>query len=408
MTAQQIVNLLPKQHDFLIASDREVLYSGSFAAGKTRALCYKLCTRASVPGAREGLCRKELVTLKATTLRTLLDGDGDLPPVLPRGTYEHNQSDKRIAIRGGGSIVYFGIDEPSKIGSYNLSGCAIDEAAELAERDYAMLRGRIRMPVEGLPNQLYMATNPDSPSHWLAQRFGLAGQSTTPISGCRAIQTCTADNRYLSRDYVADIATFTGVARARYYEGRWAGSDRLVYDAWTRDKFVTERHQKWSRIVVGVDEGYVNPCAVVVCGIDGDGRMHVVECYHERRKLQSEVVQHCVSVAKKYRPDAFVCDPSAAGLIADLRSKGLHCVEADNAVMQGIQAVRRRLIVAGDGRARLTVDPRCSALIAEFETYETVEGQDRPVKENDHALDALRYAVMYVDSVGPEARPYFV
>ena len=81
-------DLLPAQLDFIRAREREVLYSGAFGAGKTRALCMKLVSRlVGRPGAREGLARKHLVSLKATTLRTLLEQDGNLPPVLPRGTY---------------------------------------------------------------------------------------------------------------------------------------------------------------------------------------------------------------------------------------------------------------------------------------------------------------------------------
>jgi hypothetical protein len=96
------IKILPKQADFLQATERHVLYSGAVGAGKTRALCLKIAMRASFPGSREGLCRKHLVTLKATTLKTLLEGDGDMPPVLPAGYYQHNKSEKTIKLDGGG------------------------------------------------------------------------------------------------------------------------------------------------------------------------------------------------------------------------------------------------------------------------------------------------------------------
>ena len=89
-------SLLPKQFDFVKSEAREVLYSGAYAAGKTRALCYRLVSRAQVEGSREGICRKHLVTLKASTLRTLLEPDGTAPPVLPAGSYQHNKSEKVI------------------------------------------------------------------------------------------------------------------------------------------------------------------------------------------------------------------------------------------------------------------------------------------------------------------------
>ena len=90
--------LLPKQDLFVKATEREVLYSGAFAAGKTRCLCLKAVMRASHPGTREGLCRKHLVSLKATTLKTLLEPDGHLPAMLPKGTYTHHKSDKIIKL----------------------------------------------------------------------------------------------------------------------------------------------------------------------------------------------------------------------------------------------------------------------------------------------------------------------
>jgi phage terminase large subunit len=90
-------------------------------------------------------------------------------------------------------------------------------------------------------------------------------------------------------------------------------------------------------------------------------------------------------------------DPSAAGLIADMRFAGLAANGANNAVLDGIQLVKSLLAVQGDGRPRLTISPKCVNLIAEFESYCWKEGRaglrDEPEKANDHAMDALRYAL---------------
>ena len=68
----------------------------------------------------------------------------------------------------------------------------------------------------------------------------------------------------------------------------------------------------------------------------------------------------------------------------------------------GLQAVKNRLVVQGDGRPRLTVSADCVYTIAEFESYQWAENRqgmkDQPVKANDHCMDALRYAVMGVDA----------
>jgi len=417
MTAvmERVITLLPKQDEFLRATEREVLYSGAFRAGKSFALCCKLVYRAQTPGAREGLCRKYLVSLKATTLRTLLDGDGVFPPVLPLGSYVHNKSDKTIRLNEGGEIVYFGLDEiggqPAvrKVGSYSLTGCGVDEAEELTEADWTTLRGRVSVTVPDLPQQLYGATNPGAPSHHLAVRFGLAGGAVCSPN-CKAVITRSSDNHYLAPEYLADLATFTGLAHKRYVLGQWAGSDKLVYDTWDRAKFVQARPDvKWRRTIVGRDVGYQNPGCMLLMQQDGDGRIHVAKEIHERKVLPAEWITRAREWAVQYGPETYTTDPSSPEEIAAFRAAGLNATAANNERKEGVRLVRAHMIIAGDGKPRLTVDPSCVNTIREFETWETkpdVNGRaDEFTKDNDHAMDALRYGVMYLVSSGGQSWP---
>ena len=389
--------LLPKQLEFVQCNDSEVLYSGAFGAGKTRATCEKVLTHAVLPLNRVGLCRKTLVSLKATTLKTLLDGDGDQPPVLPAGSYTHNKSDKSIQVTGGGEIVYFGLDQPEKIGSLNLGACGVDEAVELEEDDWVMLRGRCRNQVDP-HRQLFGACNPGPPTHFLADRFGLAG-GNRPAPGCRAIETRSGDNFFLPVDYVEWLNTLTGTHAARYRDGKWVGFEGLVYDMWDRAVHIKERPGPWARIWGAIDEGYTNPAVLLSIGEDSDGRMHVFDAFYERQVLPSEFV----NVVKTRHDDngiqEMVADPSAVGLVRDLQAIDLIVItDLDNAVFDGIKRVQDRLAVQGDGRPRLTVDPSCVDVIREFESYLWKTGKDEPVKTLDHAMDAIRYLIAYVDS----------
>lgn len=403
MTVTEVrIRGLPKQKDFIRAEEREVLYSGAYRAGKSVALCLKAVSRATASvHAREALVRKHLITLKATTLRTLLEGDGVMPPILPHGTYTHNKADKIIRIRGCGEIVYFGLDDPDKIGSYTLSGCGVDEAVELSDTDYAALRGRVSLKVDGLPNQLYSACNPSAPSHHLAVRFGLGG-GHLPQPGTRAIVTCMADNAAnLPAEYIADAQTWTGLRKARYVDGLWAAAEGLVYDQWNTQVHVRERSGPWVREVVAVDEGYTNPFVRLRIGIDTDGRAHVLSEVYRPGMLVAEKVRTIREAATN--AESVVIDPSAADVLAECRNAGLPTRPADNAVFDGIQRVQARLAVMGDGMPRLTVDPSCVNLIREVEGYQwrkSSQGtaRDEPVKEADHAMDALRYAVSYIDA----------
>jgi phage terminase large subunit len=117
--------------------------------------------------------------------------------------------------------------------------------------------------------------------------------------------------------------------------------------------------------------------------------------------LQSEVVGACKLMVERYQAEAVQVDPSAAGLIAEMESEGLPANAADNTVVDGIQGVKARLAIAGDGKPRLTMSNACANTIGEFESYAWRERSgnmlDEPEKINDHAMDALRYTLRYLD-----------
>jgi len=389
--------LLNKQGSFIYDdTSRELLYSGAYGAGKTRALCIKIVQRAGHKGAVELLCRRHNTTLKKSTLRTLLLPDGNLPPVLHPSQYTHNKSEQTIKIHGGGEILYFGLDDPQKVGSVPATGVAIDESTELTEQLYLSVRARARVKLKGLRNQVYMATNPDSPNHFLAQRFGISGSARE--DGTRYIHAPAYENTFLPSEYVEDLSRFTGLMRKRYYEGLWVLSDRLIYDGWDRETFVRERDisgRTWTRWVVGQDDGYIHPAVTILIVQDSDGRIHAAREWSQSRMTEPQVVNHCLSWQKKYTGiDTWYVDPAAAKLRAEMDDKGLNVEGADNDVQGGIAVVRSFMTLAGDGSPMMTVDPTCTKLIHCLETYERKENSEAPVKVDDDEADALRYGVM--------------
>lgn len=395
--------LLPKQRAFVLNDAKQCLYSGAFGAGKSFSLCVKLVCRASKPRAREALVRKTLSDLKGTTLRTLLLGDGDTPPVLPLGSYTHNKSERLIKIHGGGEIVYFSMEDSSTIGSYNLTGAAVDQAEELTDDDWFFLLGRLRATGEGITRQLYAVCNPDSPSHHLAQRFGLAPDSLVPADGCWVVTTSSADNPHLPPDYLSVLNSFTGVRRKRYVQGLWAGAEGVVYESWDRARHVRQvsyHESEVARVIIGVDDGTTVPFAALRCVVLRSGHKFVERVAYRRGMLMQDKVD---AIAEMAPFDVIIVDPAASALKLHLRSAGFAVRDADNDVLAGIQEVQTQLSVSPDGTPWLTISPQCGDLIREMETYEwkvrkgahSAEVQrDEPVKENDHAVDALRYLCM--------------
>jgi len=384
---------LPKQLDFLRAVAREVLYSGAFGAGKTRALLLRLVVRAARAGTRELLCRKNNVSLKRSTLHTLLNRDGDLPPVLSDQMIEyHNKSEQVIKVRGGGEIIYCGLDDPAKIGSVQLTGVAVDEAIELTEDDWTMLRGRIRVKVKGVSNQIYAATNPGAPSHFLAQRFGLSGDNRQPSRGCFVVQTCTRDNFFLPPDYVADLAAFTGVARARYFEGQWVSAEGLVYPDMA-DCIIPHATPPEGVGVGGIDFGFRNPfCALAAVAYHVDDFGPVLYVHHERYQAEVPIRQHARALKSALGSDyLWHADPEDPEAMQELRREGLQAVKAKKHILAGVQSVNG-LIAQG----RLFISDRCENLRKEAEVYcyNQKNEKEKPADSYNHAMDALRYLVV--------------
>lgn len=408
---QHTLKLMPKQAQFVFDDAHwEILYSGAFGAGKSRALCCRAVRLAQYPGARVGLVRKTLADLKASTLITLLEPDGELPPVLHPDTYTFHKAESWIEIHNGGTIVLFGCDDQAKVGSRPLTDICIDEGIELEKEEYTMLlgrrRGKYRRP-DGKENtrSICVATNPGPPTHFLFERFFNKQHPRRLL-----IETNTAENYYLPEDYRQSMNELEGTARDRYYLGRWVAFEGAVYPMFdSRIHLLSLAGTKvFDHYIIGLDWGFQNPCAVRVHGcVHGSRKSHVVAEYHKNHTPSPEFVEICKVTAKAYSPCTFVVDPSAADLKAQMRNVGLNVIDGNNDVFAGIRCVQASLLPAGDSKEpELTMEPSCKAGNDEYTSYRWKDGvlKEQPVKEHDHALDADRYARMHITRGFGQAR----
>lgn len=376
--------------------DREVLIEGPAGTGKSRAVLEKINAAAwKYPGMRALICRATRASMSETVLvtweRFVL---GDFHPAIGTCSRAHRQT---YEFPNGSTIVVGGLDNPDRLMSSEYDLVAVFEATEVVLDDWEKLTTRLRNNV--MPYQQAIADcNPSYPSHWLNVRAS-EGSITRLYSR-------HADNPAVTKAYLDGLSKLTGVRRARLFEGKWVGSEGVVYDKFDKAVHVRSRVQEWTYSVIGVDDGYTNPFAALLVRVDGDGRMHVEREFYERGRLASERV----SALRGFGRFPCLVDPSAATLIAEARAAGCEVLQADNAVIPGIQRVMQRLAIDGDGEPRLTIDPSCVNLIREMESYrwktnrasmdENGQYKDEPVKENDHAMDALRYATAYIDRTG--------
>lgn len=180
---------------------------------------------------------------------------------------------------------------------------------------------------------------------------------------------------------------------------------------------VNVNRDRAKRVIVSVDWGYTNPGIMLVWAVDGDGRLYLIHEVYQSKKLISWWIERAKEINLHFRPEVFVCDPSEPEHIAEFRTAGIKAVKANNAILIGIQKIADRLAPAGDGKPRIfffrdalvEMDTRLddvnrpTSTIQEFPGYvwqKSADGKpvkEQPVKDNDHGMDAMRYAVMYLE-----------
>lgn len=436
MAARTIIERehLPAQAAFIDCDAPELMFSGAFGAGKTRALCDKIVKQSlAYPGNRGLLCRKTEVSVRATTLRTLLDGDGSLPPALPLELIEsHRRTDRTIRLVNGSEIIYGGMfgEGRSWINSLNLGWAAVDQAEELALDDWQLLQGRLRLDAVPL-RQIFGACNPRHPDHWIYQRFFIEKPA-----GTQAIGAKTHDNPHLPADYLARLETFTGPFYERFVLGKWIGLEGLVYDNFDPLTHIIapftlpDTWRRWRSI----DFGYVNPfvclwaCEVGPGAPLPEGSVVIYRELYQSRQRVAEIANRIMQLSANERFAATFADHDAAGR-AELSAQGIHTKPARKNITAGLQTVRRWLD-EGTGKpprlyffrdalvehdTRLTTDPTTGSkrymptcTVDEFSFYRWPPQssgrppQEQPLKMHDHGMDALRYLLAGIEQGGGE------
>ena len=379
MSNERTVELYDAQWNFVTCKDRFTAFVAGIGSGKTHAGAIKAMYTSSKLHGLGLVVAPTYVMLRDATLRTLYEVAGD-------ALGELHKSEMRSEVRGGGEILFRSAEKPDRLRGPNISWAWIDEGALCPTQTWDIVIGRLREG--GRAGPCWVTSTPKG-RNWLYHR---AEQMT--VFGAK-----TADNPYLDREFVASLQqAYTGAFARQELEGEFVTFEGVVYEEFNRNFHMAERGGLWKTVIAGVDEGYTNPAVILAVGIDSDGRMHVIDEFYKRRVLQGDVVAEARRFREKYDVKMFYVDPSAAGLIAEMKSERLPVVGANHDVNDGIQAVKAMLAEQGDGHVSLTIDPSCVNTAAEFESYAWKEGReglkDEPEKINDHAMDALRYAVM--------------
>lgn len=376
------IELYDKQFDFVNCNDRFTAMLGGVGSGKTLAGSVKALRYAK---------EKTLGLVVAPTYRMMQDATiRTFKQVNEEVIDSYNKTDSTMVFKNGAEVLFRSADDPDRLRGPNLHWAWIDEAGLCRSGTWDIVIGRLR--ADGLAGPAWVTTTPKG-RNWLYYK---RDQMTI-------FKAATPDNPYLSKEFVRSLLdSYTGEFLRQEVYGDFARFEGMIYDMFSETIHIKRRDygefQTWA---MAVDEGYTNPAVILLIGVDGDKRKHIMTEFYERGKLQSDVVNTALELAQmiqdktEKRVTEIAVDAAAAGLIADMRNSGLPARPRKGRVIDGIRTVQEHLKVQGDGTPRLTIDPSCVNTINEFESYIWKPEKDEPVKENDHALDALRYYLQF-------------
>lgn len=378
--------------EFMYSKNHELILVGPAETGKTLAACWKAHILASkYPGCQGAILRKVQADVYGTVLQTFGRVIADAP-VSPYG----GEKPEKFIYANGSVIWVGGLDKPGKVLSAERDFVFVNQTEEISEGDWEYLATRTTGRNGAIPYpQLFGDPNPGGSRHWIRMRAN-AGR-------LRLIPSMHKDNPTLYNPVTGEITEqgkrtmaildgLTGVRRKRLLEGLWATAEGAVYDMFDPSVHVRRRDPaEFRRWGLAIDEGYTNPAVILLVGEDGDGRQHIAREFYKRGVLQRAVVEKAREWYLEMAGDKITVDQAAAGLIADLRDANLPATGYKGRVLDGITTVQGFLQVRDDGLPRLTVDPECVNTINEFESYAWKPEKDEPLKENDHAMDAVKY-----------------
>lgn len=314
----------------------------------------------------------------------------------------HSSTVDRYLKFAGKKIKILGASNEGAIGqiqgkTFSLVYC--DEMTLYPKSIVDMIDTRLSMPY----SQGFASMNPSYPSHVLKQWIDWANEGDKQYY---ALHFSIDDNPFLPDDYKKRLQkSLVGLFYKRYYLGLWVLADGSIFDFFDKDIYVVKKPPRAANYwIAGIDYGASNPTTCILIGVNTGvesqrGKMMWVEKEYywnpkeKRDKTIKEYAEDICEFLHDYSLKGIYMDPSAHSFEIELKRMGLPIIHAENEVLDGIYKLTSEM-KAGN----LFILDSCVNTIKEIESYcwdskESEKGNDKPIKKNDHCIDALRYSI---------------
>jgi PBSX family phage terminase large subunit len=410
-----------KQIDFWAEANHpdaeEVLFDGAIRSGKTQGACKLIVAWAwkyGGPNWKFVVMRKTYRELADSVQAAFYKGDGRMPAACPPELIErYLAKDETLILKNGAQILFRSAENASeaedKIRNVTIAGFFIDQVEELTGAAYFQLYETLtsRMSDPRGPGKALLVANPGPEDHWVYNRFV---DPLTKEPQTRRVAVSLMENRHnLDPRYYARMMRrkeTNPMFFRRFILGEWGAFGGKRFPVWDPAIHVCtpfEIPQSWE-VIQAIDYGWNHPTAAVWVAIDFEGRWWVVAEHYEREK---PVSWHCAEMLKleqrlNIAPSSRWMDPSTWAKRSEYESTalefadyGIFAARAQNERLGGWNRIDEMLSERmADGFPRMRFFDTCANVIRELPSAKIKEGTDDIEKENDDALDALRYAIM--------------
>ena len=383
--------LTPKQAEFIRnANHRWNVACGAVRSGKSHlAVTYLIPTRLLERAEKRGL-KLILGATRANIERNVLQ---PLRDVYGNGAASEINS-RNFASIFGQKVYCIGADnvrQVAKIRGSEISYCYIDEATDINEEVFTMLKSRLSLPYSCCD----AGTNPASPNHYFKKFLDSVEDGVDVYC-----QTYTIyDNPFLPQEYVRALeAEYRGtVFFNRYILGEWTLAEGLIYGNYMDALVETLPDLPISEYALSIDYGTMNATAGILWAKMDDVWYGIKEYYYSGRdtghqKTDEEYADDLDDFTNGCGEILTIVDPSAASFIACLRRRGHYRIRhADNDVLNGI---RDTAVAIQTGKFKI-LRSNCPHWLEEAQSYvwDSSSTEDKPIKVMDHLMDSMRYFV---------------
>lgn len=395
-----------------------IIADGAIRSGKTvsMSLSFVMWAMSTFSGMNFAMCGKTIGSFRRNVLfwlKLMLKSRG-------YKVSDHRADNLVIVTRGEVENYFYifgGKDERSQdlIQGITLAGVFFDEVALMPESFVNQATGRCS--VDG--SKYWFNCNPDGPYHWfkvnwIDKAIGYLGKQRVKEIRAEAekenrpdglkkllyLHFTMDDNLSLSEKIKARYRSmYTGVFYQRYILGLWCVAEGIIYDMFDTARHVFEMAAETLTPAryVSCDYGTQNATVFLLWQKSILGKWYCVREYYYsgrdkgKQKTDSEYADELKKWLDGDKVKAVIVDPSAASFIAELRKRGFPVLKAKNDVLDGIRLVGSLL-----NQDKIGFYKSCKETIKEFASYiwdsKAIEyGEDKPVKQFDHCMDAVRY-----------------